>query len=463
MTTIYETSIFIFRRDLRMHDNTGLINCLKKSKNVIPIFIFTPEQITENKYKSNNAVQFMIETIEELKDEFKKIDKKLFIFYGNNEDIIEKIIISHNIKAVFYNVDYTNYAIKRDNKIKNICNNYDVVVEEYEDYLLHSMNSIKTGSDTIYTKFTPYYNKAINEKVINPLNNKYKNYYNGTIKNKYKYKKDIHMFYQKNDNIACNGGRKNGLKMLNKIKTLNDYNKTRNILSLNTSLLSPYIKFGCISIREVYYKIFNLFGKKNDLVKQLIWRDFYYNVGYNYKNTVPPLKHAMKEKYDDIEWKKNNKYLNAWKTGQTGYPIIDACMRQLNETGFMHNRGRLIVASFLVKTLAIDWKEGDKYFSQKLIDHDPIVNCSNWQWIAGSGVDSQPYFRIFNPMLQSEKFDINCEYIKYWLPELNNVSNKDIHNCDIDVEKYNISYPEKIINYSQSKEIVLKMYKKALT
>jgi len=221
-------------------------------------------------------------------------------------------------------------------------------------------------------------------------------------------------------------------------------------------MMSAPIKFGCVSIREVY----KAFHGKKDLIRQLYWRDFYAQIMYNFPYV---LDRAMKPKYNKIRWHYNQTWFNAWCNGTTGFPIVDAGMRQMNETGYMHNRARLIVASFLVKTMLISWQYGEQYFATKLTDYSPENNNGNWQWISSSGADSQPFFRIFNPLTQAEEHDPNCEYIKKWVPELMDVPVKDIHNWSTEFVNYKgIKYPKPICDYSIQREKTLKMYKDAL-
>lgn len=447
-------SIFIFRRSFRLYDNIGLINALKNSKKVIPIFIFTPEQIKKNHYKSNNAIQFMIESLKELDKELKKKKSKLYFFYGKQHKIISKINKEIEIDSVYLNKDYTPYAIKRDKKIKKICSKNNINYFEFEDILLRPVGSIKTN-DNIYLKFTPYFRASSKIKVNTPTKNLYSNYFKKKIK--CEYKKDIDNFYKFNEHILIRGGRKEALLKLNKINNFKKYNDKRNILSISTTHLSAYIKFGCISIREVYHKFKKKLQNNNQLISQLHWRDFYYNICFYHPHVIGK---SLKSKYDDIEWDNNSNLFNKWKEGKTGYPVVDACMRELNTTGYMHNRGRLIVASFLVKILLVDWRKGEKYFATQLTDYDVSVNNGNWQWVAGSGADSQPYFRIFNPWSQSKKFDENCEYIKKWIPELSEVKNNDIHKWDLKYNLYNKVYIKPIVNYKEKRLNTLKIYKK---
>jgi deoxyribodipyrimidine photo-lyase len=274
--------------------------------------------------------------------------------------------------------------------------------------------------------------------------------------------KNIDTFYEYNDNIHVNGGRKEALKILKNIREFKNYENTRNTLSLETTNLSAYLKFGCLSIREVYYKLLKTFNKNHPLIRQLIWRDFYYHLGYGF---IDRFGDSLKPQYDKIKWENNRTQFNSWKEGRTGYPVIDACMTQLNETGYMHNRGRLLTSSFLIKNLGIDWRWGEKYFAQSLVDYDVLVNNGNWQWGSGSGADSQPYFRTFNPWLQSERYDKDCEYIKYWLPNLESVDNKHLHNWEKFHNNYNlkdIEYVKPMIDYKKNKDNVMNIYRKAL-
>ena len=444
-------NIFIFRRDFRIYDNTALIECANNSNVVYPIFIYTPEQIKNNPYKSDNAVQFMVESLRELAKEI-----NITFCYGDYIKVINDIVKNNNIDSIYTNTDYTKYGVKRDKDIEKYCKKNNINLFLSHDICLQIPGTIKTTNGNIYQKFTPFYNYCLEQNVDKPRKNKVKN----TKKCKTKFSidnKKINTFYKENKNINVNGGRKEALKILNNIIEHKNYGKTRNILSIETTQLSAYIKFGCVSIREVFHKFKSILGLKHDLIKQLIWRDFYYHLGYGF---IERFRKSLKEKYDNIKWKNNRTLFNKWKDGKTGYPIVDACMRQLNETGYMHNRGRLIVASFLIKNLHISWEWGEKYFAQKLIDYDVLVNNGNWQWVSGSGADSMPYFRIFNPWTQSKKFDKDCDYIKTWLNELKDVEPNIIHEWD---NHYDTSiYIAPIIDYKASRAITLDMYKEGV-
>ena len=456
----YENGLFIFRRDLRVVDNIGLNLLNNKCNHIYPIFIFTPEQVTStNKFKSDNAVQFMIESLQNLNQQISKMGSKLLVFYGHNENIVSQLIYALKINCVCFNSDYSPYAIKRDIGIIQLCIKKGIAVEFGSDYYLHPPGTILNGSGETYQKFTPFYEASLRKKVDSPMALRKIHFANTSksLPNKITLEQALTKFTKINPNILVHGGRDNGLKQM-KIASKNIFNypKTHNDLSHSTSELSAYIKFGCVSIREVY----KAFHSKRDFIRQLFWRDFYANILFAFPQV---LGHTLKPKYNKIHWKNNQSWFQKWCKGETGFPVVDAGMRQLNTTGYMHNRARLIVSSLLVKTLLISWEYGEKYFATKLTDYDPASNNGNWQWQAGSGADSQPYFRIFNPWLQTKEYDPDCEYIKKWVPELREVDNKDILNWDTAWTNHkDIKYPKPIVNYTEQKDQVLQMYKSAL-
>ena len=259
-----------------------------------------------------------------------------------------------------------------------------------------------------------------------------------------------------NQDILVHGGRKSGLQRLRIAKTTQkNYGKTRDFFDKNTSHLSAYIKFGCVSIREVYHE----FSHIESFINELTWREFFAHVLDAYPEVVGQ---SYQKKFRKIKWSRNKTHFEKWKQGNTGVPIVDACMRELNSTGYMHNRGRMAVASFLIKTLLIDWRWGEKYFAQQLTDYDVASNNGNWQGISGTGVDMKPYFRDMNPWIQSAKFDKDAKYIKKWVPELENVPSRDIHKWYETVDNHKtISYPKPIVDYFAQKDEMMKMYKEA--
>ena len=456
MSEKLENGLFIFRRDLRTIDNNGLNVLAKLCNNVYTIFIFTPEQVgSANKYKSNNSVQFMIESLADLASEIKTQGGQLHTFYGNNTKVLADCIKAWDINIVAFNLDITPYARERDDDIIKLCKKMSVEVKTEHDYYLHPPGSIKTGTGEPYQKFTPYFNTASKIKVPSPSAKKQLPFKtkDANIPNKISLEQAMKRFTRINPNILVRGGRPQALQLLLRaVRTITNYNAIHNDLSLKTSELSASIKYGCISIREAY----KAFHDKPGIIRQLYWRDFYANIMYEFPHVIG---HSLKPKYDKIHWHHNSNWFNAWCKGETGYPIVDAGMRQMNTTGYMHNRGRLIVASFLVKTLLIDWKEGEEYFAQTLTDYDPSNNNGNWQWISGGGADSQPYFRVFNPWRQAAEYDPKCEYIKKWIPELKDVPEKDLLKWDTKYVNYkDIQYPAPIVQYESQREQVLKLY-----
>lgn len=455
-----ENGLFIFRRDLRIVDNNGLNFLSTLCNNIYTIFIFTPEQVgSGNKYKSDNAVQFMVESLEDLASEIKKEGGNLHTFYGDNEKVIADCIKAWDINVVAFNLDITPYARVRDDGIVKMCQRMKVFVTYTSDYYLCEPGTIKTGSGLPYQKFTPFYNTASKIKVQPPASKKHLPLKNKEthVPNKITLEQAMRKFTKTNPDILVHGGRSEALKMLSKAtRDIKNYDATHNDLNKKTTELSAAIKFGCVSIREVY----KVLQSKTGLIRQLYWREFYSNILYEFPRV---LGHSLKPKYDKIKWHHNSSWFSAWCKGETGFPIVDAGMRQMNVTGYMHNRSRLIVASFLVKTLLIDWREGEKYFAQTLTDYDVANNNGNWGWISGGGADSQMYNRIFNPWRQGEEWDSNCEYIKKWVTELSSLDPKIIHNWETEwVNHKDIKYPKPIVNYSEQREKALKMYSEAL-
>lgn len=453
----YKTSIFLFTRDLRLYDNTTLMHALESSEHVLPIFIFNPVQLSNsNKYKSNNCIQFMCECLDDLNLELEKHKSRLFLFYGNPIQILKKLIKTYDdIEAIFMNKDYTEFAKTREQEILDMCTEKKIIFESYNDYLLMGNNKVTNSVGNTYVKFTPFFRAARQIKIPKPIANKHKNYVSSKKKFSFEYDDELSKFYKSNPNIWVNGGRTNGLVHLNKIKKLKKYDTTRDNPIEATSNLSAYLKFNVLSIREVYWKITDDLGSKSKLLSQLYWRDFYMSIMSDYK----VLNKNMNGK--KIKWKGKISDLEAWKNGNTGYPLVDAGMRQLNLTGYMHNRVRMVVASFLVKILHFDWKIGEQYFASKLVDYDPANNNGGWQWVAGTGTDSQPYFRYLNPWAQGLKFDKDCKYIKKYVSELKDIEPKQIHKLN---EKYdeieNLHYTRPLYdNVTERVKIAIKMYK----
>jgi len=317
---------------------------------------------------------------------------------------------------------------------------------QIEDYLLSPIGRFNKTDGSPYVVYTPFKNNVLKHSIPNTQNHPLKHLiYHKPLEHISYYSPNLD-YYTYNPHNNVKGGRKNGLKYLH---TNIDYEDQ---LSIKTTQLVGLHQYGCLSIREVYHHF-----KDENLKAQLIWREFYYYINYYYPNLLKKSV-AFQMKYDKIKWVNNKKHLEWWKRGETGFPVVDACMRQLNKTGYMHNRGRLIVSNFLNRLLGLDWRLGELYFAQQLIDYDPCVNNGNWQWVSSVGIDTKPYSqRVFNPWLQSKRFDPHCIYIKEWIPELNDVPPNEIHQWDLHGDPDIYILP--IIDYTMARERSLQMYR----
>lgn len=459
----FKRTLFIFRRDLRLHDNTGLIAALKNSECVIPCFIFTPEQIDKNPYRSDAGLQFMIESLIDLNEQLIAKNGKLYLFHDAPLEVIQRCFKELHIDQLVINRDYTPYARLRDQKIEQICKQHGIVFESYDDALLHPPEvTIKPSSrppeQDPYTVFTPFFRNASRLPVEMPEKLPQGHFYNQKLSfavDETIYAKILPL---RSKSLAAKGGRTEGERLLANLSRYENYGQERDFPALGaTTGLSAHLKFTTLSPREIYHQLRQLFGFEHELIRALHWRDFFTSIAYFFPYVFKGAFHA---KYDQIVWENDEKKFKRWCEGQTGFPIIDAGMRELNTIGFMHNRVRMIVASFLTKDLHIDWRWGERYFAQKLIDYDPAVNNGNWQWAASTGCDAQPYFRIFNPWLQQEKFDPDCLYIKRWVPELKSYSSKTIHTFfKQSGGLFSGSYPEPMVDHSVESKKALQSYK----
>jgi deoxyribodipyrimidine photo-lyase len=453
-------SIFIFRRDFRLDDNNGFIECYKKSSSILPIFIFTPEQVANNEYFSSNAFQFMLESLNELNNYLQSnFNSQIHYYYGDNVKILKKLLKEYKYDSIFFNKDYTPYAQKRDKEITDFCNSNKIEYTEIEDYLLMPIGTFLKDDGKEYQKYTPFKNKAKTFEIPTPNYPKFDKSKFDKIKYTFKLE-DLKKYYQMNPDLIVHGGRENANHILKNMKQFANYATVRNDLNTPTTHLSAYIKFGCVSIREVYNAILKNIGIKSTLIDQLLWREFYYYLSY-YNPKILGERKSLKEQYDNIKWENKASNVSAWKDGNTGFPGVDAGMREMNQTGFMHNRARLITSGILIKILNCDWRIGEKYFATQLVDYDPIVNNGNWQWSSGSGADSQPYFRILSPWKQVIDNDPKCEYVKKWIPQLNDINNKDIFKWNLVCDKYKI-YRCPIVNYEEARKEIVMVYKEGL-
>lgn len=456
----FKNSLFIFRRDLRLDDNTALLEAARYSDQVIACFIFDPRQVgIQNKYRSLHAMQAMIESLQDLESQLARRGGKLYLFSGAAEKVVNQLFKRHKIDALFVNKDYTPFSIKRDKALEQICKTHQVAFHAYHDLLLINPDTIKTAQGSCYRIFTPFYNYCrMHVMVARPSYYKYGNFFTGTLYGNKTLASYVTILSQKNRyKLKAVGGRSRALAILKNIKQFRLYSKEHDFPAKPTTGLSVHHKFGTISIRESYHIVVRVLGKQHPLIRQLYWRDFFTYIAYHAPRVFGS---AFQEKYNELSWSNSLNQFKLWTQGKTGFPIIDAGMRELNETGFMHNRVRLLVASFLVKDLHIDWRWGEQYFAQQLVDYDPAVNNGNWQWVASTGADAQPFFRIFNPWLQQKKFDPKVLYIKQWVPELKDLDPNIIHTWYTAATNFDIDYPKPIIDHNDEVVRTKKIYKK---
>jgi len=456
---LYQKALFIFRRDLRLCDNTGLIEAARASELVTPCFIVDPRQASEHPYFSSKAFGFMILSLEDLAQQLSDAGAPLSIFEGQAEHVITRLNKRRDYDAIFLNKDYTPFSKKRDAAIAAACQRGGVDFHYCSDALLHEPHEVVTSSRAPYTMFSHFLKKARTIPVRQV---------EGIIPNNFSPYRATQAVSLEDTALAqvhteqmVEAGRAKVLEVLANMEQFEDYESTReHPARARTTRLSVHNKFGTCSIREVYHAVAGHFGPEHRLVAELYWRDFYYYIASYFPHVFG---HAFHRKYDALSWSDDVAAFNAWCHGRTGFPIIDAGMRQLNETGFVHNRVRMLVASFLVKDLHIDWRWGERYFAQKLVDYDPAVNNGNWQWCASTGSDAQPYFRIFNPWVQQRKYDPDCEYVKTWLPELRGVPAAHIHSLSTPTTPVPHGYPRTIVDHvkesRRSKELYETIWK----
>ena len=430
-----KVNIFWFRRDLRLHDNAGLYHALKGNHPVIPLFIFDKIILDQLEEKKDKRVEFIHDALVELQEKLEKKQSSLQVYYGSPEDVFRRLIKEYDIEIVFTNHDYELYAIERDKKIKKFLSTKNVVFKTYKDQVIFEKGEVLKDDGKPYTVYTPYCKKW--KDTLTPF------YIKSYPVEKYfenLFKQSLHII----PSLHSIGFKETDKKFPSKNpdeELIKHYDQTRNFPGTEgTSRLGIHLRFGTISIRKLVAKAKEL---NATFLNELIWREFYMSILWHFPHVGR--NKAFKPEYDNIKWRNNEDEFEKWCIGQTGYPVVDAGMRQLNETGYMHNRVRMIAGSFLCKDLLIDWRWGEAYFAEKLLDFDFAANNGGWQWVAGSGCDAAPYFRIFNPQLQTQKFDKDLKYIKQWVPEF---------------QEFN--YPKPIVDHALARERCLKAYKEAL-
>jgi deoxyribodipyrimidine photo-lyase len=441
----HKLSLFIFRRDLRLIDNTALNAALSNSERVVCGFIFDPRQISEHPYKSQPGLSFMVNSLRELREDLRAQGGELYFWNGIPGDVIKELSKELSISSVFVNSDYTPFARARDLDIKQTCESLGIDFQAHHDLLLNPPGAVLKDNGQPYQIYTPFYKASSKIEVKEPTSLIAANFWKGALRIK-----TIDPDSVSNDKSFKGGGRKEALAVLGKITSFAKYDEERNLPAVEgTTGLAPHNKFGTVSCREFYHSVRRAFNKEHTLIRELYWRDFFTHIGFHFPHVFSG---CFTRKYDQLKWSNDGDKFEAWCNGRTGFPIVDAGMRQLKESGFMHNRVRMIVASFLTKDLLIDWRWGERHFARHLADYDPAVNNGNWQWAASTGCDAQPYFRIFNPWMQQEKFDPECVYIKKWVKELSTLSARDIHGLMKIPEGFPIlGYPAQIVDHKESK------------
>lgn len=427
-------TIFWFRRDLRLDDNVGLYHALISNYPVLPIFIFDSD-ILNKLPEDDSRVSFIYERLVYIHNQLKKIKRQIAIYQGKPKEVFKELLSKYDINEVFTNHDYEPYAISRDKEIEALLGAKGIQFRTYKDQVIFERNEIVKQDGSPYKVYTPYSRKWLEQFKINGVD---------SFTSEDCLENCIASTELPFLSLIDIGFKESRLK----IKEFNigddiidDYEATRNFPALdNTSRIGPHLRFGSISIRKLVRKASE--HANITFLKELIWREFFMQILWHFPHTSNT---SFKPQYDRIEWRNNEDEFRRWCDGKTGYPIVDAGMRQLNETGFMHNRVRMLVGSFLCKHLLIDWRWGEAYFAEKLHDYEMASNIGNWQWVAGCGVDAAPYFRIFNPTTQIKKFDKDHNYIKKWVPDYQE-----------------LSYPSQIVDHKIARERCLKAYRAAL-
>ncbi|NAS12961.1 cryptochrome/photolyase family protein [Poritiphilus flavus] len=432
-----EIALFWFRRDLRIRDNVGLYHALNSGYPVLPIFIFDSE-ILSSLPRHDARVNFIHNRVQQLDTEIKKLNGKgVAVYFGQPLEVLQKLSSEFLIREVFTNRDYEPYARTRDESVASYFQDLDIPFRTYKDQVIFEEDEIVKDDGNPYVVYTPYMKRwklqFAKEQPLSsfPLSAKAANFYDSS-----------ELPFLTLEQIGFNESTIQVPEYHTDQELISNYEATRNFPGLDkgTSRLGPHLRFGTVSVREMIKKAVS---SENEVFwNELIWREFFMQILWHFPDTVHK---AFKPQYDRIQWRNDTSEFELWKNGETGYALVDAGMRELNATGYMHNRVRMLVASFLCKHLLIDWRWGEAYFAEKLLDYEMASNVGNWQWAAGSGVDAAPYFRIFNPMTQVEKFDPDKTYINKWVPELQE-----------------FSYPDKMVDHKMARERCLRTYKEAL-
>jgi len=427
--------LFWFRRDLRLRDNAGLYHALRSGYPVLPVFIFDRNILDALDDRLDRRVEFIHQAVTELHEELGQLGSTLLVRHGRPLEVFRQLLQEYNIQAVYTNQDYEQYALGRDTAVGGLLREHGAALHTYKDHVIFEKDEVLTGSKTPYTVFTPYSRNWMA---------KLDDFYLRSYPTEASFNRFLKRAAEPLPSLASLGFQPVGDAFPGRIVTedlLRQYQQTRDLPARRgTSELSVHLRFGTVSIRELARQAL---AHSQTFLNELIWRDFYFQVLYHFPHVE---QQSFRREYDRIPWRNQPEDFQRWCEGRTGYPIVDAGMRQLNQTGWMHNRVRMITASFLCKHLLIDWRWGEAYFAKKLRDYDLSANNGGWQWAAGSGTDAAPYFRVFNPTLQAQKFDPKREYIRRWVPEFNS-----------------LRYPAPMVDHATARQRALDTYKVGLT
>lgn len=430
-------SIMWFRRDLRLTDNAALYHALRSGFPVVPVFIFDRHILDKLENRHDRRVEFIYAALQNMQMKLHEMGSTLDVRYGFAEQVWENLLSEYEVAMVYTNHDYEPYAIERDDRVRNMLAQKGIALYTYKDQVILEKDEVTKDDGKPYTVFTPYSRKwkaAITDFFLKPYPTE--KYFDGFLKQQVK---DMPSLFE----MGFSGEGKPFPERVIKAELIKKYKDQRDLPAVRgTSRLGVHLRFGTLSIRQLAAYARPL---SEGFLNELIWRDFYHMILWHFPHVGKG--EAFKRDYDRIKWRNNEAEFKAWCEGMTGYPIVDAGMRELNATGFMHNRVRMITASFLIKHLLVDWRWGEAYFAQKLLDFDFAANNGGWQWAASSGCDAAPYFRVFNPTLQTQKFDPKFEYIRKWVPEFESLT----------------AYPPPIVEHGFARARVLETYKNALS
>lgn len=446
-------SLFVFRRDLRLEDNTALNAALNTGTEVVPVFVID-QQLIKRWSGAEKRLAFLFQSLHRLETAIRKKGGQLLIAEGDPAELIPQLATANDVKDVYFNREYTPFGRRRDQHMTEACEQAKIRCHVFDDLLLNPPAAVLKNDGNPYVVYTPYFRKASQLQVAAPASLAAGKFAKPGSKSALEDLDSVGIWL--NTSLGEFEPGENGARLgLDRLSSLADYGEQRDIPATGqTSRLSPHMRFGTCSPRQFHLAVYQAHGHDHPLIRQLYWRDFYHQIAWYYPHVFG---HAFRAEYDTILWQEDEAAFEKWKRGETGFPIVDAGMRELLATGYMHNRVRMVVASFLTKNLHIDWRRGEAHFAEHLIDYEPAVNNGNWQWGASTGCDAQPYFRVFNPWRQQQRFDKDCAYIKTWVPELVDYPAQAIHK----LEKTGDFYRPQIADLKKSAEAIKLAFKEA--